>query len=217
MKCKPMVSKEDMWKKIVKEISECKKCRLYKHRKNPVPGEGNLNAKIVFIGEAPGAKEDEEGRPFVGAAGKLLTTLLENIGLKRENVFITNVVKCRPPHNRDPLDDEINACLPYLMEQINIIKPKIIVTLGRISTRTIFQLGGLAFRSMSKDRGVIREAKIGEVEVKILPTYHPAAALYNPKLRSKIESDFKALAKIHKNIDKDSKRKYTLLDFLREN
>lgn len=206
-----------MWEKIVREIKECKKCRLHKYRKNPVPGEGSLNAKIMFIGEAPGAKEDEQGRPFVGAAGKLLTTLLESIGLKRENVFITNVVKCRPPHNRDPLDDEISACLPYLVEQINIVKPRIIVTLGRISTKTIFQLGGLVFKSMSKDRGVIREAKIGEVEVKILPTYHPAAALYNPKLRSKIESDFKALAKIYKSIEEGSKRKYTLLDFLREN
>jgi len=212
-----MASKENMWEKIVREIKECKKCRLHKYRKNPVPGEGSLNAKIMFIGEAPGAKEDEQGRPFVGAAGKLLTTLLESIGLKRENVFITNVVKCRPPHNRDPLDVEISACLPYLVEQINIIKPRIIVTLGRISTKTIFQLGDLVFKSMSKDRGVIREAKIGEVEVKILPTYHPAAALYNPKLRSKIESDFKALAKIYKNIEEGSKRKYTLLDFLREN
>ncbi len=190
---------------------------LYKNSKNPVPGEGSLNAKIMFIGEAPGAREDEEGRPFVGAAGKLLTSLLENIGLKRENVFITNVVKCRPPHNRDPLDDEINACLPYLIRQINIIKPKIIVTLGRISTKTIFQLGNLVFKSMSKDRGVVREAKIGEVNVKILPTYHPAAALYNPKLKSKIESDFKALAKILKNIEKRDVKKYTLLDFMREN
>ncbi|MCD6113852.1 MAG: uracil-DNA glycosylase [Thermoprotei archaeon] len=212
-----MASKENTWEKIVREIKECKKCRLHKYRKNPVPGEGSLNAKIMFIGEAPGAKEDEQGRPFVGAAGKLLTTLLESIGLKRENVFITNVVKCRPPHNRDPLDDEISACLPYLVEQINIIKPRIIVTLGRISTKTTFQLGGLVFKSMSKDRGVIREAKIGEVEVKILPTYHPAAALYNPKLRSKIESDFKALAKIYKSIEEGSKKKYTLLDFLREN
>ena len=206
-----------MWEKIVREIKECKKCRLHKYRKNPVPGEGSLNAKIMFIGEAPGAKEDEQGRPFVGAAGKLLTILLESIGLKRKNVFITNVIKCRPPHNRDPLDDEISACLPYLVEQINVIKPRIIVTLGRISTKTIFQLGDLVFKSMSKDRGVIREAKIGEVEVKILPTYHPAAALYNPKLRSKIESDFKALARIYKNIEESGRRKYTLLDFLREN
>jgi len=211
-----MVSKETLWKKVAEEISRCRKCRLHKHRKNPVPGEGSLNTKIMFIGEAPGAKEDEEGRPFVGAAGKLLTTLLESIGLRRENVFITNVVKCRPPHNRDPLDDEINSCLPYLIEQINIVKPKIIVTLGRISTKTVFQLGNLPFKSMSKDRGVIRKAKIGEVEVKILPTYHPAAALYNPKLRSKIESDFKALAKIYKNMEESGRKKYTLLDFLRE-
>ncbi len=209
-----MNNKDELWTVIVEKIRSCKKCRLYRNRRNAVPGEGSLNAEIMFIGEAPGAKEDEEGRPFVGAAGKLLTALLEEIGLKRTEVFITNVIKCRPPHNRDPLDDEINACLPYLLEQIKLIKPKVIVTLGRVSTKTLFQIAGLVFKSMSKDRGIVREASIEDVEVKIMPTYHPAAALYNPKLKSRIKDDFKVLANMYRTLKESGrKKKYTLLDF----
>jgi len=120
---------------IAEQVRNCRKCDLWKTRKNAVPGEGNPHAEIMFVGEAPGENEDIEGKPFVGAAGKLLTKLItEVLGLKREDVFITNVVKCRPPQNRDPTEEEMTACSPYLRMQIDIIKPKLIVTLGRHST-----------------------------------------------------------------------------------
>ncbi len=180
---------------IIKEISECKKCPLHKYRKNVVPGEGPLNAEIMFIGEAPGASEDEQGRPFVGAAGKLLTELLEKNGIKRTSVYITNIIKCRPPGNRDPEEKEINACLPYLIKQISIIKPKIIVTLGRHAGRIIFKLMGKNFQSMSKEHGKLVKGVIEHIglNVIVIPTYHPAAALYKPDIRRIIEEDFKII------------------------
>ena len=200
------------WELLVEEIRRCKKCRLHKNRKNTVPGEGSLTTKLMFIGEAPGAKEDEEGRPFVGAAGKLLTKLLEDNGISRGSVFITNVVKCRPPGNREPYDDEIEACLPYLVKQIALIKPKIIVTLGRISTKTLCSMAGLHFTSMAKIHGNVRAAYLNGVEVKLIATYHPAAALYNPRLRTVLEKDFEIIAKVYRE-DSRGNRTYTLLDF----
>ncbi len=180
---------------LVQEIIKCTKCELHKTRTKPVPGEGSLDPKIMFVGEAPGGREDETGRPFVGAAGKLLTMLIESIGLTREEVYITNVIKCRPPGNRDPSQMEIYTCLPYLRRQINIIRPRLIVTLGRHAARVIMDLAGLKFTSITKQHGTVNIATISRIKVIIIPTYHPAAALYNPGLKQMLIDDFKTIKK----------------------
>jgi uracil-DNA glycosylase len=167
------------------EIMGCVKCELHKSRKNAVPGEGPVDAKIMFVGEGPGQNEDEQGRPFVGAAGKLLTELLESIGLRRSEVFITNIVKCRPPSNRAPRRPEIEACNPYLMLQIRLIKPRIVCALG---TPAIATLLGEEF-SATKAHG--RPMSKGDVTV--LPMYHPAAALYEASLKEVLAADFRIL------------------------
>jgi len=185
--------------KLIEEIRKCKKCNLWIHRKNPVPGEGNLKAEIMFIGEAPGKSEDEQGRPFVGAAGKLLTKLIQEIlGLKRSDVYIANVLKCRPPNNREPLPEEIEKCTPFLDKQIQLIKPKVIVTLGRYSTIYILRKLGINVTSIMKVRGRVYTGSILGVKISILPTLHPAAALYNPRNKVLIEEDFKLLNKLIK-------------------
>jgi DNA polymerase len=156
-----------------------------------VPGAGNPQADILFIGEGPGKKEDEQGAPFVGAAGKFLNELLDSIGVKREEVFIANVVKCRPPGNRDPLPAEIETCLPYLKTQILLIQPKIIVTLGRFSMH-LFIPGA----SISKIHGQIQQQR----NLLILPLYHPAVALYNGGMREVLKKDFAVLGMILKKV-----------------
>ncbi|WP_338603801.1 type-4 uracil-DNA glycosylase [Sulfolobus tengchongensis] len=177
---------------VANEIRSCKKCKLWQFRKNAVPGEGNSKAEVMFIGEAPGENEDNEGRPFVGAAGKLLTKLInEVLGLSRAEVFITNVVKCRPPNNRDPEEDEINACSPYLDMQIELIKPRIIVTLGRHSSSYLFRKMGMKMESISRVRGKFYTWNNNEHKILVFPTYHPAAALYNPPIRKILEEDFR--------------------------
>lgn len=170
------------------QIKDCSRCRLYSSRTNLVFGDGNENADLVFIGEAPGFHEDQQGKPFVGAAGKLLTQLLEEIGLKREDVYITNIIKSRPPNNRDPLPDEIEACKPYLMEQLKIINPKIIATLGAHAARTML------------DRNVSMTAVHGQVFKQdgyiLIPIFHPAAALYRRPTLEQLREDFKKLKNI---------------------
>ncbi|WP_069807229.1 type-4 uracil-DNA glycosylase [Vulcanisaeta thermophila] len=181
---------------LIGMIRGCTRCRLHEGRKNAVPGEGPLNAKLMIIGEAPGEKEDIEGRPFVGAAGQLLTKLLNSVGIRREDVYITNVVKCRPPGNRDPEPDEIEACRPYLVTQILMIKPQVILCLGRHSAREVLKMAGYPERSVqniTSIRGRVFNVRIGNLNIKVLPTYHPAAALYNPKLRAVLEEDFRKL------------------------
>lgn len=175
--------------KVRIEIERCTKCPLHLSRRRPVPGEGNPDAEVMVIGEAPGRTEDEEGRPFVGAAGRLLNDVLRDLNVDRSSLFITNVVKCRPPNNRDPTDEEVEACTPYLVRQIMAIRPRKIITLGRHSTRTIFKLGGLKFSDISSVRGRVYRVKLGGVEIEVYPTYHPAAALYNPKLRDVLRGD----------------------------
>lgn len=191
-----MVAKNKEIEKIIQEIKNCKKCSLWKTRRNPVPGEGDINTEIMFIGEAPGKSEDEQGRPFVGAAGKLLTQLINSIKLSRSKVYITNVLKCRPPNNRDPLPIEIEACTPYLKRQIKIIKPKIIVTLGNHSTKYILKQLKIPFQGITRARGKIYIGAINNVRVKVIPTFHPAAALYNPKFKKYLEEDFITIKKI---------------------
>ncbi len=185
------MSKQELMGEVVAEIRDCRKCRLYKQAKNPVPGEGSLDAMLMLIGEAPGYQEDVQGRPFVGSAGKLLNSLLTGIGLKREEVYIGNIVKHRPPENRAPKSDEIEACTPYLERQIGIIKPRIIATLGAHSTRYILSKVNVGFDSMAGVRGRIFAGKLLDLKVIIIPTYHPAAALYNPAYLSNLEEDFR--------------------------
>ena len=166
---------------LVQRIKTCTLCGLSQTRTTAVPGEGSRTADIMFIGEGPGYYEDRDGRPFVGPAGKFLDDLLASIDLKRENVYITNMVKCRPPKNRDPLPTETQACQPYLDKQIEMVSPKVVVTLGRFSFSKFF-VGD----SLSKARGKPRMWR----NIMVYPMYHPAAALHNPKLRPVIESDF---------------------------
>ncbi len=182
-----------MLEELNERIKECRKCRLWKFRKNAVPGMGNPEARIMLIGEAPGAKEDETGLPFVGKAGKLLDEILAELGFDRTKLYITNVVKCRPPHNRDPFEDEILACKPYLDAQIGAIKPLKIVCLGRIAARVVFKKFGVSFDGLSSDHGVIKKINTLWGTLLLMATYHPAAALYNPSLRSKIKEDLKEI------------------------
>ncbi|MEM2168706.1 MAG: type-4 uracil-DNA glycosylase [Candidatus Bathyarchaeia archaeon] len=181
---------------LAEEVSGCKKCSLWKSRKNPVVGDGDINASIVFIGEAPGYWEDIKGKPFVGSAGRLLNEFLKKAGLSRESVYITNVVKCRPPGNRDPRPDEIKACSPYLDRQLDLIRPRVIVTLGRHSTAYLFSRAGMGFRSISEVQGKVFDVNLWKTKVYIAPSYHPAAALYNAGLRKYIEETIKLIASI---------------------
>jgi DNA polymerase len=159
-------------------------CSLHVGRKNAVPGEGPANAELLFIGEGPGFHENEQGRPFVGAAGKFLEELLAIIDLKREDVFICNVVKCRPPGNRDPQADEIDACSSYLERQINAINPKAIITLGRFSMAQYFPKARIS--------AIHGQAQLVDGRL-IVPMYHPAAALHQPSLRQVVKEDFAKL------------------------
>lgn len=184
---------------IAGEVHDCTLCELFRTATNGVPGEGNPQAQIMFIGEGPGWHEDRQGKPFVGNAGKFLTELIESAGLKREDVFITNIVKHRPPGNRDPLPDEITACATYLERQIAEIDPEVIVTLGRFSMTRYFP-GERISRIHGKPK------KVGSRVV--VPMYHPAAALHNSSLRSTIEDDFGRLPKFLAEQEKErAKRK----------
>jgi len=187
---------EEELEKIAEEIRKCTKCPLHKNRKNTVPGEGSIEKKIVLIGEAPGFNEDIQGRPFVGKAGMLLENFLLSIGLKREEVFITNVVKCRPPNNRQPTEEEVNVCSVYLDKQIEIIKPKVIVCLGNISSQYILKKFGIKFESMSKMHGKVFSISNLQLQVKIIPTFHPAAILRNNNLLSLTKSDWEKIKEV---------------------
>lgn len=179
---------------ITAEIKVCTKCPLNKGRNNAVAGEGAKNAQILFIGEGPGENEDREGRPFVGEAGDFLNEMLASIDLSRDDVFITNVVKCRPPHNRDPLEEEVRVCTSrYLFDQIKYIKPKLIVTLGRHSMQVFFP----QIKSVSASHGKAYK-KANQV---YLILYHPAAALYQQSLREVMKDDFKKIPEILAQIE----------------
>ncbi|MBN2015434.1 uracil-DNA glycosylase [Candidatus Dojkabacteria bacterium] len=175
------------YKEYITKCKKCKSCRLRKSATQVVPGDGNPKAEIMFIGEAPGASEDKEGIPFCGAAGKFLEEMLASIDLKRENVFITNIVKCRPPGNRDPQDDEIKACKPWTNELIKIIRPKVFILLGRFAMAKFFpsfkisQVHGKAYKKWDRVFVVM---------------YHPAVALYNGSFREVMLADMKILREI---------------------
>ena len=192
----------DSLEKIAGEIIGCPLCKLSRNRKNAVPGEGQISAKLIFIGEAPGKNEDEKGKPFVGAAGSILSTAMEKAGIKRSEAFITNAVKCRPPDNRVPEADEIASCRPYLERQISSISPKVICILGSTAYSSI--LGG---KSITADRGKI----IKRNAQKYFLTVHPAAAIYNKSLRATLENDLFKLSKEIKRIENPDTQ--SLLDY----
>lgn len=173
---------------IDREVRVCTKCELHEGRKNAVPGDGNVRAKIMFFGEAPGREEDLRGKPFVGAAGRLLTQLLTSIGLRREDVYITNIVKCRPPENRPPRVSEISTCSNYLERQINIINPRLLCPMGNVALKVF--LGKDA--SISRVHGQLISSTEGQA---IFPLYHPAAALYTARYKSVLEEDFRRIAR----------------------
>lgn len=182
-----MTTKFELLEKINIRIKSCKKCRLCEQALNAVPGEGNVESDIVFIGEAPGATEDATGRPFVGRAGKLLDMLLGQIDMKRSDVWIGNIIKHRPPQNRDPLPDEIASCQPYLTAQLEVIQPKLIVTLGRFSMSYFYNDGRI-----SRDHGhpILLDKWI------VFPLYHPAAALRNSSMAVELKKDFLRIPEI---------------------
>jgi len=189
-----IVSKKELMEAIENEVKACQKCDLWKTRRNAVPGEGSLDASTLFIGEAPGYWEDVKGRPFVGAAGKVLDTMLAKISLSRSMVYITNVVKCRPPENRDPSPIEVETCTPYLNRQIKIVQPKIIVTLGRHATSYVLSKAGIEqVTGITGLRGKVYSVELLGLSISVLPTFHPAAVLHNPKYRDALERDFQLL------------------------
>lgn len=186
------MDKKTLLEQIEKNVKNCTKCRLCKLAKNSVPGEGNINAKLVFIGEAPGATEDAMGRPFVGRAGQLLNALLKEIDYKREDVWIGNIIKHRPPDNREPLPDEITSCEPYLTLQLRALNPPLIVTLGRFAMYYFYKDG-----KISRDHGTL----IKVPRFFVFPVYHPAAALRNPAFARALKEDFLKIPQMLKKIE----------------
>lgn len=186
-----MEEKKKKLDEISKKVDECQRCDLYKNATKPVPGEGDPDSQLMFIGEGPGFNEDQQGRPFVGQAGKLLEKLLASIGIERKSVFIANIVKHRPPENRDPLPEEIEACCGYLDEQIETIDPRIIVTLGRFSLNKF-----LPGEFISRTHGKARFVDFGGKRRIVIPMYHPAAALRSQMLMSQLTEDFKKILEL---------------------
>lgn len=189
------MSKEEKLKTLHKKWLKKCQCNLKKSATQGVPGDGNANAQIVFIGEAPGAKEDKEGRPFIGSAGKFLAEMLESIKMKREDIYITNIVKYRPPENRDPTPKEIADCAKWLEEEIKLIDPLLIVFLGRHSMNHF-----LPNEKISDAHGVVLTGNHFGKTRHFLPLYHPAAALYNGSLREVLKKDFKKIPRILKKL-----------------
>ncbi len=181
---------------IIQEINNCKKCELWKTRNKPLVGDGSLKAKIMFIGEAPGYYEDLQGRAFAGEAGKIFDKLLESINLRREEIYITNVLKCKLPKNRKPKREEIERCVPYLDRQIEIIKPKVIIPLGKFAAVYILKKYGIKEESIAQVHGKVFEVNNLLDKVKIIPLYHPAVVCYHEEMFEILKDDFKVLEKI---------------------
>ncbi len=177
------------WEELKLAVSHCKRCDLYKTRSNPVFGVGNPNADLLIVGEAPGANEDKQGEPFVGRGGQLLTNMLSSIGFKREGYYIANILKSRPPSNRDPAMDEVKACTPYLLRQINLIKPKLILAVGRIAAHYLLSTDA----TMASLRGNL--FYFGENKIPLLVTYHPAYLLRSPREKRKAWQDMLCVKK----------------------
>lgn len=187
----------DKLRSIRDDVVQCTQCDLYKSRTNPVVGSGNHNADILFIGEAPGEEEDKQAIPFVGAAGKVLDKMLNYINLKREDIYIANTIKCRPPSNADPTEEQKNECMSYLTRQMEAIKPKVVVCMGNHATKSIMQFTGLGkkLEPISKIHGKLYQADpvMFPSGIKVMPVYHPAATLHNGSLSPELRKDFKKL------------------------
>jgi uracil-DNA glycosylase family 4 len=177
---------------VFNEASVCEKCALSKTRTRVVFGAGNSDADLMFVGEAPGAEEDRQGLPFVGRAGSLLTRLLEGIGMSRDDVFIANVLKCRPPGNRDPQPIEIESCDPYLMQQVQLIEPRVVCTLGNFATKLLTG----SRTGITRVRGMPQVHELGGRTVFVMPLFHPAAALRTPAVEDTLRSDFERLPEL---------------------
>ncbi len=189
-------TKEELIGRISEEVRGCRLCALSEGRLNPVVGEGSLDSPVVFVGEGPGRKEDETGRPFVGSAGRLLDKLLSHIGLGRSKVYITNVVKCRPPGNRRPKSGEVRSCTPYLDEQLAIISPRGIAPMGNSATSHMLRRFGLGRASIGEIHGRPFEVEAPWGRAVLFPLYHPAAVLYNRGLEAELIEDFKSLKEL---------------------
>jgi len=190
------VRKDEKLCQLEAEAKACKRCSLHKTRTNVVFGSGPADAEIMLLGEGPGFTEDQTKIPFSGAAGKHLNNLLHEVGLRRENLYVTNVVLCRPPQNRAPLPDEIEACKRFLEGHISVIKPKFIVALGRTAAETL--LG--RFVSMGREHGALLDCTYAGVKFKLFLTYHPAAALYGAEAKKRLQMDFKKLGQLLKSM-----------------
>jgi len=184
-------SKRALISNLSNEIALCKKCPLWRTRNTPLVGDGSPGAKIIMIGESPGYHEDIQGKAFVGKAGEILNKLLEEINLSRNNIYITNVLKCHPPRNHNPKPEEIKACINYLYEQIKIIQPAIIIPLGKFASETIFAKVRLPFSRISDIHGKIFEIRASYGTVKIIPLYHPSVASYNVSMFDTLKEDIK--------------------------
>ncbi|MCX8159667.1 MAG: uracil-DNA glycosylase [Candidatus Saccharicenans sp.] len=182
------------WERLIRKIMGCQACPLFKGRTQAVPGEGNRQARLMFVGEAPGRDEDLQGRPFVGRAGQLLTRIIQAMGFSREEVYIANVIKCRPPENRTPRPDEVKACSPYLLRQIDLIRPKVIVALGKVATDFLLQ----SPKSMSELRG-----NFGEFQgIPVMPTFHPSYLVRNEgnkEIKKMVWEDMKKVLELLKS------------------
>jgi DNA polymerase len=197
------MTKQQKLENIHKKWFEKCDCKLKKTAKQPVPGDGSAEAEIIFIGEAPGRSEDEQGRPFVGSAGKFLAEMLSIINLKREDIYITNIVKYRPPNNRDPLPEEKSACREWLLEELKAISPKVIIFLGRHAMNNFFPE-----LQISQAHGKLLIKSFTGVPTKyFFPLYHPAAALYDGSMREVLIEDFKKIPKVLKEIEKHQNKK----------
>ena len=187
------MSKKQEMKNIADLVKNCKKCDLWKTRTKPVIGEGSEDANIIFIGEAPGYNEDRQGLPFVGKAGGILDQSLDSIGMQRQDVYIANILKCRPPKNRNPLKSEVDLCTGYLNKQIELIQPEVIIPLGNFATSYIFEKFGLKYDKISNVHGRIFQVNTIFGNIKIIPMYHPAVATYNPNTKDILIEDFKSI------------------------
>ena len=191
-------SKKELMEELSAEINNCKKCDLYKTRNKPLIGDGSINAKILVIGESPGYNEDIQGRAFVGEAGEILDQLLGLINLKRNEIYITNILKCHPPKNHNPSKQEIDSCIEYLYRQINIIKPRVILTLGKYASKEIFAKFNLEFSRISELHAKIFEAETEFDKIKLIPLYHPAVACYHSEMLNVLKDDFRKLRNVLK-------------------
>ncbi|MBN2330531.1 MAG: uracil-DNA glycosylase [Candidatus Aenigmarchaeota archaeon] len=188
------MTESDEMKTIMDEVAACRRCVLHGARKRTVPGEGGDHARIMLIGEAPGYNEDVQGRPFVGRAGAFLDELLSSVGLKRNDVFITNILKCRPPGNRNPKSEEIKSCTPYLDRQIALLAPATICPMGNFAAGYILEKFGIKPAPIGSIHGKTFRIKSLIMDARIIPLYHPASAIYNPNMRNTLLEDFKNVA-----------------------